>query len=67
MLIASHSRKEKMMRRHQDQIRYLLELVQHLARQDSMSLLAYLAAVALEENKEEADSVAGHEACLRVA
>lgn len=55
------------MRRHQDQIRYLLELVQHLARQDNMSLLAHLAAVTLEENKEDTDSVVGHEARLRVA
>jgi hypothetical protein len=40
------------MRRHQDQIQYLLELVQQLAREDEMPMLGYLAAMALEENKE---------------
>ncbi|UDF30351.1 UNVERIFIED_ORG: hypothetical protein LHK14_03180 [Roseateles sp. XES5] len=52
------------MRRHQHEIRYLLEIVRQLARRDSMTLLAYIATMALEENKENADSASSHEAPL---
>jgi len=55
------------MRRHQEEIRYLLEIVRYLAGRDNMALLAYLAAMALEENKETTDSASGHEARLSAA
>ncbi|MGD9480874.1 hypothetical protein [Shinella sp. G-2] len=52
------------MRRHQHEISCLLEIVRQLARRDSMTLLAYIATMALEENKENADSASSHDAPL---